>query len=128
MTLTKSLIKADIITAKQAIDYFENRQIKGIKSIAAYHLQQAAEKLIKYQIYSKVSNINNRRMFTHDLSKLKEYAEMEGISLIIPEYIDNHLNSITEWEAGSRYDYSFSVRIDVLKKCYDVLVEWEKMV
>ena len=50
MTLTKGLIKADLITAKQAIDYYEEKRIKDIKNIAAYHLQQATEKLIKYQI------------------------------------------------------------------------------
>lgn len=51
MELTKSIIKADIIAARQAIEYFEQKGIKEIKNIAAYHLQQAAEKLIKYQIY-----------------------------------------------------------------------------
>ena len=50
MRLSKNLIKADIIAARQAIDYYEKKQIKDIKNIAAYHLQQAAEKLIKLQI------------------------------------------------------------------------------
>ncbi len=126
MTLTLGMIKADIIAAKQAIDYFEKRQIKNIKNVAAYHLQQAAEKMIKYQIYQAVSNINNRQMYTHDLSKLKDYAESEGLTLIIPEYIDDHLNSISDWEVGSRYDIGFSIRIDILKKCYEVVEKWEK--
>ena len=47
MKLTKGLIKADIIAAKQAIEYFEQKNNKDIKNVAAYHLQQAAEKLIK---------------------------------------------------------------------------------
>ena len=59
MTLTKGLIKADLITAKQAIDYYEEKRIKDIKNIAAYHLQQATEKLIKYQIYSSGIKIDN---------------------------------------------------------------------
>ncbi len=41
MTLTKGLIKADIIAARQAIEYYESSGIKSIKNIAAYHLQQA---------------------------------------------------------------------------------------
>ena len=41
--LSKGLIKADIIASKQAIEYFEGKNIKNIKdikNIAAYHLQQ----------------------------------------------------------------------------------------
>lgn len=41
LSLTKGLIKADIIAARQAIEYFEQKQIKDIKNVAAYHLQQA---------------------------------------------------------------------------------------
>ena len=51
MKLTKGLIRADIIAARQAIAYYDEKQIKDIKNIAAYHLQQAAEKLIKIQLY-----------------------------------------------------------------------------
>ena len=50
MILTIGLIKADLVTAGQAIEYFEATSNKNIKNIAAYHLQQATEKLIKYQI------------------------------------------------------------------------------
>ena len=74
MKLTKGLIKADIIAARQAIEYFEQKNNKDIKNIAAYHLQQAAEKLIKLQIYKSLQCTDNKRMYTHDLSKLIDYA------------------------------------------------------
>lgn len=74
MSLTKSLIMADIIAARQAIAYYDEKGIKDIKNIAAYHLQQAAEKLIKIQIYQGVSGINNRELYTHDLRRLTGYA------------------------------------------------------
>ena len=128
MELTKSIIKADIIAARQAIEYFEQKCIKEIKNIAAYHLQQAAEKLIKYQIYQGLASTDNRRMYTHDLSKLLDYAEAEGLELIIPDYIRSHANQITDWEAGSRYDFSFVCRIDTLKKCCDIISEWEQQI
>lgn len=128
MELTKSIIKADIIAARQAIEYFEQKGIKEIKNIAAYHLQQAAEKLIKYQIYQSLESTDNRSMYTHDLSKLLDYAEAEGLELIVPDYIRNHANQITDWEAGSRYDFSFVCRIDTLKKCYEIIEKWEKQV
>lgn len=128
MKLTKGLIKADIIAARQAIDYFDKHRIKDIKNVAAYHLQQASEKLLKIQIYNIIVDTNNRRMYTHDLSKLIEYAETEGLDLIVPKYIRDHVNTITEWEAGSRYDIGFSIRIDTLKKCYAEVVDWDKQV
>lgn len=31
---------------------------------------------------------------------------------------------ITDWEAGSRYDIHFSIRIDTLKKMYQIVNEW----
>ena len=128
MKLTKGLIKADIIAAKQAIEYFEQKNNKDIKNVAAYHLQQAAEKLIKLQIYSAIQSTDNKRMYTHDLNKLIDYAESEKFSLNVPKYIYEHLNTITEWEAGSRYDIGFSIRIDTLKKAYEVISEWEKSI
>lgn len=128
MKMTKSLIKADIIAAQQAIDYYDNHNIKDIKNIAAYHLQQAAEKLIKYQIYKALSDTNNRQMYTHDLRKLKDYAEAEGIDVIIPDYVQNHLDSITDWEAGSRYETDFTVRIVTVKKVYEAVSDWIKRV
>ena len=129
MQLTKGIIRADIIAAKQAIEYFDKKGIKDIKNVAAYHLQQAAEKLIKYQIYQSIgTNVSIKQMYTHDLSKLIEYADAEGIYLVVPEYIAAHINSITDWEAGSRYSISFSVRIDSLKKCYEVIDKWLKAV
>lgn len=54
--ISKGYIKADIIAAKQAIDYFDDNKIKDIKNVAAYHLQQATEKLIKYQIYEQLED------------------------------------------------------------------------
>ena len=128
MKLKKALIKADIIAAKQAIEYFEQNQVKAIKNIAAYHLQQAAEKILKYQIYKALGSTNNQQIYTHDLSRLIGYAAASGITLSVPEYIDKHAGSITAWEAGSRYDIGFSIRIDTLKKCYQAIVEWEQQI
>ena len=128
MVLTKGIIKADLIAARQAIEYFDEKGIRDIKGIAAYHLQQATEKLIKYQIYQSGVAISNSQMYTHAIDRLITYADSLGISYIIPEYIREHSVVISEWEAGSRYDVGFSVRIDSLKKVYGILEKWEKQV
>lgn len=125
MTLTKGIIKADIIAAKQAIEYYDNNySIKSIKNIAAYHLQQAVEKLIKLQIYDSGVIISNTRMYTHNIEKLIIYGDSLGIGLDVPNFIRERSLRITDWEAGSRYDVGFSIRIDTLKKTYEVVESW----
>ena len=116
---SKGIIKADIIAARQAIEYFEEHKTKDIKNIAGYHLQQASEKIIKNQIYEQLDDesIDFNKMFVHDLDKLIAYANSENIKL-------SNRNEISKWEAGSRYELGISVRIDTLKKTYNVISEW----
>lgn len=124
MKLTYGLIKADIIAALQAITYYETENVRDIKNVAAYHIQQATEKLIKIQIYSCGKEINNKKMYTHDIEALIAYAESLEFGVIIPKYIKDNSLIITDWEAGSRYDVGFSIRIDTLKRAYDELNNW----
>lgn len=124
MNLTMALIKADIIAAKQALDYYENHKLKDIKNIAAYHLQQATEKLIKIQIYNKSTNYNNASLYTHNIEKLITYGKSLKIDLIIPDYIDVNSLVITSWEAGSRYDVGFQVKVASLKKAISEINQW----
>jgi HEPN domain-containing protein len=124
MKLSKSLIKADIIAANQAIEYYESNNIRDIKNIAAYHLQQAAEKLIKIQVYNSGVKYDNKSLYTHNIKTLILYAESLNIGLVVPDYIRKNSSVISDWEAGSRYDVGFSIRIDVLKKTADVISIW----
>lgn len=124
MKLTMGLIKADMIAAVHAIEYFEENGIKDIKNFAAYHIQQATEKLIKIQVYNKYANYNNHSLYTHNIEKLIVYADSLNIDAIIPKYIRDNSLVITDWEAGSRYDVGFSIRIDTLKKASKEVDSW----
>lgn len=124
MNLNMSLIKVDIIAAKQAIEYYKEHSIKDIKNIAAYHLQQAAEKLIKIQIYVKADNYDNVSLYTHNIEKLIAYAQSLNINVAIPKYIDDNSLILTSWEAGSRYDVGFQIRIDTLIKSLEEIENW----
>ena len=128
MQLSKGLIQGDILTAKQAIDYYEKRKNKNIKNVAAYHLQQAAEKLIKIQIYRNTAAPDYSKLYVHNLEKLIEYAESLGIEIIVPDYVRKNSLLITGWETGSRYDICFSIRIDALKKAYNVIAAWYRQI
>ena len=101
MTLTMALIKADIIAAEQAIEYYNEHNTKDIKNIAAYHLQQAAEKLIKMQIYAKATNISYASLYTHNLERLIAYAQSLNIDFLLPKYIADNSLVITGWKQAA---------------------------
>lgn len=124
MDLNMGLIKADILMAKQGIVIFEQNGIKEVKNMAAYHLQQAAEKLIKIQIYRSGLDYNNRQLYVHNLVTLINYARSLDLELLLPKKIDENALNITDWEAGSRYDLHFSIRIDTLKNVYNAIESW----
>lgn len=124
MNLTMPLIKADIIAAKQAIAYYNDHGVKDIKNIAAYHLQQAAEKLIKIQIYNKTTDYDSAALYTHNIEKLIVYATSLELDINIPNYIKENSLVLTSWEAGSRYDVAFQIRIDTLNKTLSEIEKW----
>lgn len=124
MSISMSLIKADIVAASQAVDYYKQKNLKDIKNVAAYHLQQASEKLIKIQIYANAESINNASMFTHNIEKLLIYADTLEIDLTVPQYIRENSLIISDWEAGSRYSIDFSIKINTLKKTLSVISDW----
>ena len=79
MKLTIDTIIADIVAADDAIKHFEETKIKQHKNIAAYHLQQATEKLIKVQIYK---HSTQKEIFTHNIDKLITYAETLNVTVL----------------------------------------------
>lgn len=127
MSLSMSLIEADIITAKQAIACYEKSKPKDMKNIAAYHLQQAAEKLIKIQIRSELDNLNNATLYTHNIEKLLAYSERLNMSINVPAYIKENSLILTAWESSSRYEVGFRIRIDTLKRALSEIESWYKI-
>ena len=90
LPLNMSQIKADLFMAKSAIAEANNRTPKAAKYIkgqAGYHLQQAAEKLIKIQLYNSNVQLDMHKMYKHPLGDLMGYANSIGVSLDIPEYV-----------------------------------------
>lgn len=63
-------------------------------------------------------------MYTDNIERLIVYGESLNIGLEVPRYIRNNSLKITDWEAGSRYDIGFSIRIDTLKSAFKVVLDW----
>ena len=91
--LTMTQILADLYTADGAMNRASaegGRIAKYLKGLAGYHLQQAAEKLIKIQIYKAGIAIDFSKMYRHNIRDLMQYANQLGITLVVPPYIKNH--------------------------------------
>ena len=125
MELSRGLIKADIFAAEQALDEFrKDKSFKDIKNVCAYHLQQAAEKLIKIQVYESGVQYDNKSMYTHNITDLLVYVKKIGIDINVPKYILDNSSVITKWETGSRYDIHFMIRSDSLGRCLSEIKDW----
>ena len=120
-------IKADIHLAGMAISDSKGQEAhyaKYLKGLAAYHIQQATEKLVKIQIYSSNVKIDNSKIYKHSIGDLISYSEDLGLKIMIPSYIRKQEELITSWEAEGRYDTHVVVRIDTLQSCLKVVEEW----
>lgn len=127
--LSVGQIDADLFMAASAIQKAEtisSKAGKHLRGLAGYHLQQAAEKMIKFQIYASGAQIDHSKMYRHSLDDLMAYAGSLGVSLIVPFWVNEKKYIITGWEAEGRYNLHFVVRIDTLKRCYQELLAWRK--
>ena len=99
------LVDADLFMADSAIQKAETMTSKAgkhIRGIAGYHLQQAAEKMIKYQIYASGVQINPSKLYRHSLDYLITYADTMGIALNVPSWVNVKKNLISDWEGQGR--------------------------
>lgn len=79
---------------------------------AAYHLQQCVEKITKGALECVGVTVPN----THRLSRLFSMIENNGANLVLTEWIDDHAEMLSEWEAESRYNMDFLVEKRKLEK------------
>ena len=121
--LSVGQIDADLFMADSAIrksELISSKAGKHLRGLAGYHLQQAAEKMIKIQIYDSCVKIDHSKLYKHSLDDLMAYAGSLGISLIVPSWVNEKKYVITGWEAEGRYDLHFVVRMDTLKRCLHI--------
>lgn len=79
---------------------------------AAYHLQQTVEKVLKGALECVGVTVPN----THKITKLVDMITNNGANLIITEWLDDHSEMLSEWEAETRYNMDFLVEKRKLDK------------
>ncbi|MBO5522230.1 MAG: HEPN domain-containing protein [Roseburia sp.] len=108
-----SIAKADLKTAKRCVD----SQDKYEKHIAAYHTQQAVEKIVKYLAAQQGLNL-----WGHNIAKLISQCRGRGIK--IPSEIERNADVYTMWETVSRYYPTQRIRRDSIQKAIHYTEMW----
>ncbi len=118
--------KADLQIVEQILQALKDNSGNGkyLRGLAAYHLQQATEKLIKIQIYVQVSKVDYHKMYDHKIDQLIKYGNSQGAVFNIPNDIVKNALSISLWEANGRYDLHIVTRITTIKKYFDIMSAW----
>ncbi len=95
--------KVDYETAKALWEMPYNDEM--ILNNAAYHLQQAVEKVLKGALECVGVTVPN----THKITKLIQMISNHGANLEVTEWLDDHSEMLSEWEAETRYNMDFLV-------------------
>ena len=93
-----------LLQANQGDDLFCN--------IIAYHLQQAIELSIKYQLEQEGVNYPHE----HDIGILIRVAQKHGVELCITDYIEEHSDMLSNWESKTRYVKNYLVELRRIEK------------
>ena len=93
----------DFLTAKQIYNTPYNDEM--YLNNAAYHLQQAVEKTLKGALECVGITVPN----THKITKLLSMISNHGANLCITQWLDDHSEMLSSWEAETRYNMDFLV-------------------
>ena len=129
-------IHADIATAQFLNSPIGNpNNDEYIYDTAAYHIQQAIEKSIKYFLHDVYEvDDTSKRFRTHNLSDLILQLSLKDSSFI-PNHQDliDMVSEISDWEAGSRYNEdivstrtSISKALLIAEKLFSEVMEKEQ--
>jgi HEPN domain-containing protein len=90
-------------------------------NIVGYHLQQATELFIKYQL--EQSGVHYPKV--HEIETLLRIARENNTEIIMTDYVVDHAETVSAWEAKTRYVLSYLVERRTIEK---MLPEIEKSI
>ena len=110
-----SLAQADVEVSELILGT-TNDELK--QNMAAYHTQQAIEKIIKQLIIDKRGFGN----IEHDLGQLVPDAKSEGI--VVPEWVEENSYEISRWATTIRYNSNFKTNRESIDSFNKLIKEW----
>ena len=78
---------------------------EGQLNIVGFHLQQAMELALKYLL--EQDGIEYPK--THDIDQLIRVGREAGVDLYLSEYLEDHAEMFSQWEAKSRYVIGYAI-------------------
>lgn len=101
--------KADYKAAKMLM---QDADDELLLCLAGYHLQQAVEHAIKYQL--ELNGIEYP--WKHELDQLISLAKKENAEIFMTDYISDHSEMLSTWEARTRYITNYSIEREKIDK------------
>jgi len=105
----------------KAIDNFNIAEIimnninddnESLLNQVAYHLQQTLELSLKYEL--EMNGVEYTK--THDIEQLIKIGKDNNVELTLSEYIVDHAEMFSAWEAKSRYVLGYLVERTKIEK------------
>lgn len=109
------IAKADLRMATLALGT-TNDEI--MQNMAAYHTQQAIEKIIKNELVAARGYAG----VEHDLNILVADAKASGVT--VPEWVDQNSYEISRWATTIRYNSNFRTNRDAIVQYVALAAEW----
>ena len=109
------IAKADLRMATLALGT-TNDEI--MQNMAAYHTQQAIEKIIKNELVAARGYAG----VEHDLNILVADAKASGVT--VPEWVDQNSYEISRWATTIRYNSNFRTNRDAIVQYGALAAEW----
>jgi len=103
--MTKTLLDKAYANLSVAGNLFPQIRDERQFDFVGYHIQQGVEDLIKFILEQNGCEYPK----SHNIRQLIQLAESHDVDLLIPDYLEDHAEMLTEWEAMSRYDSEFSL-------------------
>lgn len=85
-----------------------------------YHLQQAVELAIKYTL--EMNGVNYPK--THDIDQLIQLAKEKDVDLSLNEYVDEHSEMFSLWEARTRYVLNYRLEKRKIEKALNEVCDY----
>ncbi|MCI8366752.1 MAG: HEPN domain-containing protein [Eggerthellaceae bacterium] len=104
--------------AKTLLDYASGDEEQ--LNMAGFHLQQAVEFAMKYLL--EQDGVEYPR--THDIDQLIRIANEGKVDLLLTEYIEDHAEMFSQWEAKSRYILDYSIEQKKIERALKAVDEY----
>jgi len=108
------LIKADLKCVRLFVEGVDEADL----NIAAYHCQQAVEKICGY--ISQKLGVSEPR--THKIEKWVEF--LQSCNVEVPVVIDQLAEQLSSWQSQSRYNINFTVTKKEIKSIAEATEKW----